>query len=334
MKIPLVQVDAFTSQVFRGNPAAVCPLDSWLDDQTLQAIATENNLSETAFLVGGGGRYAIRWMTPAAEVDLCGHATLASAFVLFGDAEKARDEIVFTSKSGELKVRREATSSPSTSVASAPAHDGERGPPWKGWGTRRARCGRRATHLAVFETEDEVRTLAPDFGRLARVDRFAVIATARGDRVDFVSRFFAPGKGIPEDPVTGSAHCTLIPFWSRRLGKKKLHALQVSPRGASCSARTGASAWPSPAAPSATCRARSRSDPALGVLASVPRHASVRPALVEDAQGAHEALVDGHVGLDVFALVHANVGEAQELAVVGQDVETRRFASGTQMRPT
>jgi len=217
MKIPIVQVDAFTSQVFRGNPAAICPLESWLDDQTLQSIAAENNLSETAFLVGGSGRYEIRWMTPAAEVDLCGHATLASAFVLFGDAEQARDEILFTSKSGELKVRREGdlltldfpSRPPQPMTASEDLLEGLGHPPREVWAAR--------DYLAVFETENEVRTLAPDFGRLARVDRFAVIATARGDRVDFVSRFFAPGKGIPDDPVTGSAHCTLIPYWAKRL---------------------------------------------------------------------------------------------------------------------
>ena len=231
MKIPIIQVDAFTSQVFRGNPAAICPLGSWLDDQTLQSIAAENNLSETAFLVGGDGRYEIRWMTPVAEVDLCGHATLASAFVLFGEAEKGRDEIVFRSKSGELKVRRDGdllildfpSRPPQPMTASEDLLEGLGHPPREVWAAR--------DYLAVFETEQEVRTLAPDFGRLARVDRFAVIATARGDRVDFVSRFFAPGKGIPEDPVTGSAHCTLVPFWSKRLGKKSLHALQVSARG-------------------------------------------------------------------------------------------------------
>ena len=231
MKIPVVHVDAFTSQVFRGNPAAVCPLESWLDDQTLQSIAAENNLSETAFLVGGNGSYEIRWMTPAIEVDLCGHATLASAFVLFGEAEKARDEIVFTSKSGELKVRREGdlltldfpSRPPQPMTASEDLLEGLGHPPREVWVAR--------DYMAVFETEEEVRTLAPDFGRLAQVDRFAVIVTARGDRVDFVSRFFAPGQGLPEDPVTGSAHCTLVPFWSKRLGKKALHALQVSARG-------------------------------------------------------------------------------------------------------
>jgi PhzF family phenazine biosynthesis protein len=231
MKIPIVQVDAFTSEVFRGNPAAICPLERWLDDRTLQSIAAENNLSETAYLVGGNGRYEIRWMTPTAEVDLCGHATLASAFVLFGGAEKGRDEVVFRSKSGELKVRRDGdlltldfpARPPQPMTASEDLLEGLGRPPREVWAAR--------DYLAVFETEDEVRTLAPDFGRLTRVDRFAVIATAPGTRVDFVSRFFAPRQGIPEDPVTGSAHCTLVPFWSRRLGKKKLHALQVSARG-------------------------------------------------------------------------------------------------------
>lgn len=231
MRIPIHQVDAFTSQLFRGNPAAVCPLESWLDDATLQSIATENNLSETAFFVGKAGEYEIRWMTPMQEVDLCGHATLAAAFVLFGDAEKGRDEVVFRSRSGELRVRREKdlltldfpSRPPQPMTASEDLLIGLGRPPREVWAAR--------DYLAVFETEDEVRTLAPDFGRLAQVDRFAVIATAPGTRVDFVSRFFAPGLGIPEDPVTGSAHCTLVPFWSRRLGKKNLHALQVSPRG-------------------------------------------------------------------------------------------------------
>jgi PhzF family phenazine biosynthesis protein len=231
MRIPLHQVDAFTSQLFRGNPAAICLLESWLDDATLQSIAAENNLSDTAFLVGGHGDYQIRWMTPAQEVDLCGHATLASAFVLFGDAEKGRDELVFRSKSGELRVRRESdlltldfpSRAPEPATPSAELLEGLGRPPAEVWAAR--------DYLAVFESEDEVRALAPDFHRLAQVDRFGVIATAPGTRADFVSRFFAPGRGIDEDPVTGSAHCTLVPFWARRLGKKRLHALQVSPRG-------------------------------------------------------------------------------------------------------
>jgi len=230
MKIPIQQVDAFTSQVFRGNPAAICTLGSWLDDATLQSIAAENNLSETAFLVGGDGEYEIRWMTPVDEVDLCGHATLASAFVLFGEAEKGREEIVFRSRSGELRVRREGDlltmdfpARPAQPVtASEELLVGLGRPPREVFAAR--------DYLAVFASEDEVRGLAPDFGRLAQVDR-AVIVTAPGDRVDFVSRFFAPGLGVSEDPVTGSSHCTLVPFWSRRLGRKRLHALQVSPRG-------------------------------------------------------------------------------------------------------
>lgn len=231
MRIPMFQVDAFTSQVFRGNPAAVCLLERWLDDGTLQSIAAENNLSDTAYLVGGDGSYEVRWMTPKQEVDLCGHATLASAFVLFAGAEKGREEIVFRSKSGELKVRRDGdlltldfpARPPQPMTASEELLEGLGRPPREVWAAR--------DYLAVFETEEQVRTLVPDYERLARVDRFAIIATAPGTRVDFVSRFFAPRQGIPEDPVTGSAHCTLVPFWSRRLGKKKLHALQVSPRG-------------------------------------------------------------------------------------------------------
>ena len=231
MRIPIFQVDAFTSQVFRGNPAAVCPLGSWLDDATLQSIAAENNVSETAFFVGGDGAYDIRWMTPRQEVDLCGHATLASAFVLFGGAEKARDEVVFRSRSGELKVRREAdlltldfpSRPPKAVTASDDLLEGLGRPPREVWASR--------DYMAVYDREEDVRSLSPDMDRLIRLDQFAVIVTAPGTRVDFVSRFFAPRAGIDEDPVTGSAHCTLVPFWSKRLGRKRLHALQVSARG-------------------------------------------------------------------------------------------------------
>jgi PhzF family phenazine biosynthesis protein len=231
MKIPVVHVDAFTSQVFRGNPAAVCPLESWLDDQTLQSIAAENNLSETAFLVGGNGSYEIRWMTPVTEVDLCGHATLASAFVLFGEAEKARDEIVFRSKSGELKVRRQGdlitldfpSRPPQPMTASEDLLEGLGHPPREVWAAR--------DYMAVFDSEETVRSLQPDMVKLARLDKFAVIVTAPGESVDFVSRFFAPAQGVPEDPVTGSAHCTLIPYWSDALEKEMMIAHQVSRRG-------------------------------------------------------------------------------------------------------
>jgi PhzF family phenazine biosynthesis protein len=233
MKLPLYQVDAFATSPFAGNPAAVVPLPRWLDDALLQAIATENNLSETAFLVGGGGGYAIRWMTPRTEVDLCGHATLASAWVVFEKLEPGRGEVTFSSKSGPLRVTRDgathALDFPSRlpepaegsreALAAALGHE-----PRESWAAAR-------DYMAVFDTEDEVLALAPDMARILGLDRGAVIVTAPGRKVDFVSRFFAPAYGIPEDPVTGSAHCTLVPFWARRLGKKHLVARQVSPRG-------------------------------------------------------------------------------------------------------
>jgi PhzF family phenazine biosynthesis protein len=232
MKLPLYHVDAFTGRVFAGNPAAIVPLESWLDDATLQNIAAENNLSETAFFVGGRGRYEIRWMTPATEVDLCGHATLASAWVVFNVLEPGGSRVTFDSKSGPLVVSREedllALDFPARPPEPAEAARGALAsalgrPPLETWAAR--------DYLAVFGSEAEVRALRPDMARVAALDRFALIVTAPGESVDFVSRFFAPAKGVPEDPVTGSAHCTLIPYWSRRLGKKRLTARQVSPRG-------------------------------------------------------------------------------------------------------
>lgn len=240
MKIPIYQVDAFTSRVFGGNPAAVCPLESWLDDKTLQSIAAENNLSETAYFVGGEGKYDIRWMTPAAEVDLCGHATLASAWVVMNRLDRGRDRVVFGSRSGPLTVVAEGDllaldfpARPPEPVGSAPAVA-------EALGRAPARVlGATRDYLAVYESEEEVRALRPDMARLAALDRQAVIASAPGKGCDFVSRFFAPGLGIPEDPVTGSSHCTLVPYWAGRLGKDRLRALQVSPRGGElfCEAR-------------------------------------------------------------------------------------------------
>jgi predicted PhzF superfamily epimerase YddE/YHI9 len=230
MKLPLYQIDAFTSRMFAGNPAAVCPLDGWLDDALMQSIAAENNLSETAFIVRSGPDYAIRWFTPTIEVDLCGHATLASAFVVFEDLEPARAAVTFASKSGPLIVTRDGEllrmdfpSRPSSRCTPPEALlQGLRQTPVEVW---------KSTHyLAVYNSEAEVRALEPDMDRLKRVD-VGVIVTAPSARADFVSRFFAPGAGVPEDPVTGSAHCTLVPYWSQRLGKTRLHALQVSRRG-------------------------------------------------------------------------------------------------------
>jgi PhzF family phenazine biosynthesis protein len=232
MQIPLYQVDAFSSRVFGGNPAAVCPLEDWLDDATLQSIALENNLSETAFFRGSGERRELRWFTPACEVDLCGHATLGSAFVIMQLLEKGRRTIRFETRSGELTVTSDGRlytldfpSRPPTPLdPPPPALAGALG------ATPLAVLSARDV-LAVLGSEAEVKALEPDMGALAKLDTFAVIATAPGSDVDFVSRFFAPAKGVPEDPVTGSAHCTLIPYWAQRLGKTKLRARQVSKRG-------------------------------------------------------------------------------------------------------
>ncbi len=232
MRIPLFQIDAFTGRLFAGNPAAVCPLEKWLEDAQMQAIAAENNLSETAFFVPDGDRYRLRWFTPMVEVDLCGHATLASAFVILNHLDPSQELVRFDTKSGELIVRRDGdllsmdfpAREPKRCDTPARLAEALGKAPLETWESR--------DYLAVYEAEDDVRSLAPNMDLLAKVGRFAVIATApgRGD-VDFVSRFFAPAQGVAEDPVTGSAHCTLTPYWSKRLGKTRFHALQVSARG-------------------------------------------------------------------------------------------------------
>ena len=231
MRLPLYQIDAFASRVFSGNPAAVCPLTDWLPDATLQAIAEENNLAETVFFVGGGGRYRIRWFTPLQEIDLCGHATLASADVILGSLEPSLGEIVFDSASGPLRVEREGERLVLDFPARPPARTGVSEALAAALGARPQEAWQARDLMAVFPDEAAVRGLAPDMAKVAALDTFAVIATAPGRSSDFVSRFFAPRAGIPEDPVTGSAHCTLVPYWASRLGKAKLHALQVSLRG-------------------------------------------------------------------------------------------------------
>lgn len=233
MRIPIYQVDAFSSEVFSGNPAAVCILDAWIDDSRLQSIAAENNLSETAFLVRNGGGFELRWFTPATEVALCGHATLASAFVLFDRLKWTAESIAFqTRKSGQLVVAKRGDllemdfpSRPAHKLA-APAGLNE------ALGVSPTEVlGSAEDLLVVLDSEKAVREAQPDFGALERVECRGTIVTARGDRSDFVSRFFAPRVGIPEDPVTGSAHCVLIPYWAGVLGKSSLHAFQVSKRG-------------------------------------------------------------------------------------------------------
>jgi predicted PhzF superfamily epimerase YddE/YHI9 len=225
MEIPIYQVDAFASALFRGNPAAVCPLESWLPDATLQSIAAENNLAETAYYVRENGRYRIRWFTPTVEVNLCGHATLAAASII------SEDHIVFDSRSGELRVDRSGDlyTLDFPALPASPANYETN--PSAALGARPSAYLRASYDLCVFETEDQIRTLKPDMRALTQVQADGVIVTAPGSDCDFVSRFFAPKKGIPEDSVTGSAHSTLIPYWSERLGKDKLFARQISQRG-------------------------------------------------------------------------------------------------------
>ena len=225
MKIPIYQVDAFSSRVFTGNPAAVCPLGEWLDDDVLQAIAAENNLAETAFYVPEGSHYRLRWFTPKVEVDLCGHATLASAYVI------GKPEVRFMTKSGELTVTRNGDLFTLDFPSRPPEPQPDNPVLIAAVGGNPAELLAARDYLVVYESEDEVRALKPDMAALCGIDRFAVIVTAPGKNSDFVSRFFAPAKGVPEDPVTGSAYCTLTPYWAKRLGKSNLHAFQVSGRG-------------------------------------------------------------------------------------------------------
>jgi PhzF family phenazine biosynthesis protein len=231
-RIPMYQVDAFAGRVFSGNPAAICPLENWLPDAQMQAIAAENNLAETAFFVRNGTGYKLRWFTPAVEVDLCGHATLASAFVILNDLAPGQRSVSFETKSGVLTVTREGDLY-SLDFPSRPPEPCDKVSPElvPALGGKPEAVLAARDYLVVYGSEDELRSLRPDMAALMNIDRFAVIATAPGSEADFVSRFFAPAKGVPEDPVTGSAHCTLIPYWSKRLGKQKLHAYQVSPRG-------------------------------------------------------------------------------------------------------
>lgn len=232
MKIPIYQVDAFASRLFSGNPAAVCPLKKWLPDEQMQGIAGENNLPQTAFFVPNKDGYDLRWFTPTLEVSLCGHATLAAAFIILNDLTPSGNSVRFETKSGTLVVTREGDLFSLDFPARPPAEcDPVSAELVPALGGHPEAILTARDYLVVYASEDEVRALQPNMNVLKHVDRFGVIVTAPGKQVDFVSRFFAPAQGVPEDPVTGSAHCTLIPYWAKRLGKKKLHAHQVSPRG-------------------------------------------------------------------------------------------------------
>jgi PhzF family phenazine biosynthesis protein len=233
MNIPIYQVDAFTSEVFSGNPAAVCIIEKWLDDNIIQSIASENNLSETAFIVQRDGQFKIRWFTPKTEVDLCGHATLASAFVLFEEELIDNNTVTFESQSGPLTVEGLDDGLLSMNFPSRrPIACKKPKVLEDALGTNVVATLASRDLLVILENEEKVSKLSPNLELLSRIKEYmAVIVSAKGNKVDFVSRFFAPNAGVPEDPVTGSSHCTLIPYWSEQLNKDKLHALQLSPRG-------------------------------------------------------------------------------------------------------
>lgn len=235
MKLPIYQVDAFAEMVFRGNPAAIVPLEKWLPDVTMQAIAAENNLAETAFFVPEGDGFGLRWFTPEVEVDLCGHATLASAWVIFNKLDGSRKRIDFSTKSGILTVTPDGESG--RLALNFPSRMPQTAQPCAGLieaigvQPREVMAGR--DYFLVYDDAAIVRNLKPDMYGLMQIDKFAVIVTAPGDKpgIDSVSRFFAPAKGIPEDPVTGSAHCSIVPYWAKRLGKSEITAYQASARG-------------------------------------------------------------------------------------------------------
>jgi len=232
-------INVFTEKLFGGNPAGVCVLDEWLEDDLLQSIATENNLSETAFLVKQNGYYDLRWFTPSIEVELCGHATMASAFVLFDEKERAANELKFKTKSGILSVIKGDDllylDFPSRPVTACPMYKAFE----ESFDITPAATYKAVDFLVLLNNEEELLSISPDYFALKNIkeeakvgnDSFGIIVTAKGNDCDFVSRFFAPNAGIDEDPVTGRAHCSLIPFWSERLGKLNLLAKQLSKRG-------------------------------------------------------------------------------------------------------
>ena len=232
MKIPIYQVEAFTSQLFKGNPAAVCPLTKWIPENIMQEIAKENNLSETAFFINKNNTFDIRWFTPVAELDLAGHPTLATAHVIIKELNLRLDKIIFKTKIGDTLT---VTLNDNLFIMNFPSR-----PPElennlelvaEALGKKPKSLLRHRDALAVFNNEEDIKSISPDMEKLKKLDYPAVIVTAPGDKVDFVSRNFAPKLGIPEDPVTGSAHCELIPYWSKILNKKQLFAHQISERG-------------------------------------------------------------------------------------------------------
>lgn len=230
MKLKIYKVDAFTDHVFGGNPAAVVPLNEWPEDTLLQQIAAENNLAETAFIVEEDDGWHLRWMTPKVEVNLCGHATLATAFVLKSELGFDGNEMKFRTRSGPLTVIQEEK----YYVMNFPALELEPVEDFEALanalGAPLQEVYKGENYMAIFNSEEEIRNIQPDFRAVSNLQALGVIVTAPGNEVDFVSRFFAPAAGIDEDPVTGSAHCAMIPYWSEKLGKNELRALQLSER--------------------------------------------------------------------------------------------------------
>lgn len=233
MRLPIYIADAFTSNVFGGNPAAVCPLHEWLPDKTMQSLAAENNLSETAFIIEEDDHYRIRWFTPSTEVKLCGHATLASAHIFFTELDHTKPDIWFESQSGMLRVVRKNANTYTLDFPSNPPEAVTEIPEglFKGLGIEHAPVFNTAfDYMVVLPSQRSIENLKPDFSSLAKVKARGVIATAKGDDVDFVSRCFYPQSGINEDPVTGSAHTIMVPYWAKELNKNHLSAVQLSKR--------------------------------------------------------------------------------------------------------
>ena len=231
MRIPIYQIDAFTKEEFKGNPAAVCPLEKWIEDALMQKIAKENNLSETAFFIKKDDIYELRWFTPEEEIDLCGHATLAAAYTIFEYLDKNSNKISFNTKSGILEVLKKDK----LITMIFPSRAGEKSEIpeelIRGLGKKPKELYRSRDYMAVFEKEEDIKSLRLNMEELKKLDVFGVIVTAKGNEVDFVSRYFAPKSGINEDPVTGSAHCALVPYWRRVLNKNEFVAYQLSDRG-------------------------------------------------------------------------------------------------------
>jgi PhzF family phenazine biosynthesis protein len=231
MKLPLYQVDAFAKKAFEGNPAAICPLQKWLPDEVLLSIAEENNLSETAFFISTDKDFHIRWFTPTIEVDLCGHATLAAAFIIFNELNYKQDQIIFESKSGSLTVTRNNTLLVMDFPAQTPVICELPGEIEQAFSVKAIEVLKSEDYIIVVDNENDVLTAKPNLSLLNTIDLRGVIITARSNYYDFVSRFFAPKCGIDEDPVTGSAHTQLVPYWANQLDKNILHAKQLSSRG-------------------------------------------------------------------------------------------------------